>query len=40
VHDDGSTATVTADDLTTRSKVVVVGAATLQEGQTIAEQHP
>jgi RND family efflux transporter MFP subunit len=40
VHDDGSIAIVTADDLTTRSKVVVVGAATLQEGQTIAEQRP
>lgn len=40
VHDDGSTATVTADDLTARSKVVVVGADTLQEGQTIADRRP
>jgi multidrug efflux pump subunit AcrA (membrane-fusion protein) len=39
IHDDGSTATVTADDLTARSKIVVTGAGTLQEGQTIAEQR-
>jgi RND family efflux transporter MFP subunit len=40
VHDDGSTATVTSDDLNARSKVVVVGAGTLQEGQSIAVQRP
>jgi HlyD family secretion protein len=39
VHDDGLTATVTADDLTAHSKVVVVGADALHEGQAIAEQH-
>lgn len=40
VHDDGSAATVTADDLTAHSKVVVIGADALQEGQSITEQHP
>jgi RND family efflux transporter MFP subunit len=38
VRDDGAMASVTADDLTARSKVVVSGAASLEEGQLIAER--
>jgi RND family efflux transporter MFP subunit len=37
VHDDGTTARITADDLNAKSRVVVDGAASLEEGQPIAE---
>jgi len=39
VRDDGTMASVTADDLNRKSKVVIDGAASLEEGQPIAERR-